>query len=163
MAAALSEHEGGQELRLTVYTDYSIRVLMYLCEHGEGLATIKDISIHYGISNNHLLKIVHQLGLLGYVYTVRGKNGGIRLGRPADEINIGMVVRQCEQNFNLVQCFEAGEPMCRNACSCTLKTALEKASDAFQAVLNSYTLADLAAPASAAGARPFGLWPSCPP
>jgi Rrf2 family transcriptional regulator, nitric oxide-sensitive transcriptional repressor len=136
-------------MRLTTYTDYSLRVLIYLGIQRDELVTIKQISDHYGISNNHLLKVVHQLGLLGFVETVRGRNGGLRLARPASEIVIGDVVRKMEQDMALVQCFDTAEAShCRILPACVLKGALAKALQAFLDVLDQYTLADLVVPQS---------------
>jgi Rrf2 family nitric oxide-sensitive transcriptional repressor len=138
-------------MRLTTYTDYSLRVLIYLGVQSEKLVTIKQISEHYGISNNHLLKVVHQLGLLGFIETVRGRNGGLRLARPASQIVIGDVVRKMEQDMALVQCFapegcvDSGSD-CRIINACVLKGALAKALQAFLDVLDQYTLAELVAP-----------------
>jgi Rrf2 family nitric oxide-sensitive transcriptional repressor len=137
-------------MRLTTYTDYSLRVLIYLGVQSEKLVTIKQISEHYGISNNHLLKVVHQLGLLGFIETVRGRNGGLRLARPASQIVIGDVVRKMEQDMALVECFAEGriDPHsdCRIMDACVLKGALTKALQAFLDVLDQYTLAELVAP-----------------
>src|SRR3546814_353363 len=95
-------------MRLTLYTDYSLRVLMYLGLNRDGLATITEVAERYGISRNHLMKIVHQLGLLGYIETVRGKGGGIRFARSPGEINLGEVIRRTEEDMALVQCFDSG-------------------------------------------------------
>jgi Rrf2 family nitric oxide-sensitive transcriptional repressor len=138
-------------MRLTTYTDYSLRVLIYLGVQSEKLVTIKQISEHYGISNNHLLKVVHQLGLLGFIETVRGRNGGLRLARPASQIVIGDVVRKMEQDMALVHCFATEGRIdpgsdCRIMGACVLKGALAKALQAFLDVLDQYTLAELVAP-----------------
>jgi Rrf2 family nitric oxide-sensitive transcriptional repressor len=130
-------------MRLTLYTDYSLRVLMYLGLKRDGLATIAEVSESYGISRNHLMKIVHQLGLLGYVETVRGKGGGIRLARPAGAINLGEVVRRMEEDLALVQCFDPVAAKCRIESACVLRSVLGEALGAFLAVLDRYTLADL--------------------
>jgi Rrf2 family nitric oxide-sensitive transcriptional repressor len=138
-------------MRLTTYTDYSLRVLIYLGVQSGKLVTIKQISEHYGISNNHLLKVVHQLGLLGFIETVRGRNGGLRLARPASQIVIGDVVRKMEQDMVLVECFAVEGRIdphsdCRIMDACVLKGALTKALQAFLDVLDQYTLAELVAP-----------------
>jgi Rrf2 family nitric oxide-sensitive transcriptional repressor len=138
-------------MRLTTYTDYSLRVLIYLGVQSGKLVTIKQISEHYGISNNHLLKVVHQLGLLGFIETVRGRNGGLRLARPASQIVIGDVVRKMEQDMALVECFAVEGRIdpnsdCRIMDACVLKGALTKALQAFLDVLDQYTLAELVAP-----------------
>jgi Rrf2 family transcriptional regulator, nitric oxide-sensitive transcriptional repressor len=138
-------------MRLTTYTDYSLRVLIYLGVQSGKLVTIKQISEHYGISNNHLLKVVHQLGLLGFIETVRGRNGGLRLARPASQIVIGDVVRKMEQDMALVDCFVVDGRIdpgsdCRIMDACVLKSALAKALQAFLDVLDQYTLAELVAP-----------------
>lgn len=130
-------------MRLTLYTDYSLRVLMYLGLKRDGLATIAEVSESYGISRNHLMKIVHQLGLLGYVETVRGKGGGIRLARSPGAINLGEVVRRMEEDLALVQCFDPAATKCRIESACVLRGVLGEALGAFLAVLDRYTLADL--------------------
>lgn len=130
-------------MKLTQYTDYSLRVLMYLGFKNDA-ATISEISERYDISRNHVVKVVHQLGVLGYLQTVRGKGGGLRLARSPDQINVGAVVRDVE-NLELVECL--GE---NNTCvlspPCVMRTALKDALEAFMAVLDSYTLADLVNP-----------------
>src|ERR1700743_3445020 len=92
-------------MRLTSYTDFSLRVLMYLALHPDRRPTIAEIAGRYGISRTHLMKVVHQLGLKGYVETVRGKGGGLRLARPMTEITVGEVVRRMEPDMALVACF----------------------------------------------------------
>jgi Rrf2 family transcriptional regulator, nitric oxide-sensitive transcriptional repressor len=132
-------------MRLTTYTDYTLRTLIYLALHPGRLATIATIAESYGISENHLMKVAHQLGLAGYVETVRGKNGGLRLAKSPEDINVGEVVGRMEPDMELVACFgESG--MCIIQPSCVLKGALAEALDAFTAVLDRYTLADLIAP-----------------
>jgi Rrf2 family nitric oxide-sensitive transcriptional repressor len=129
-------------MRLTSYTDYSLRTMMYLAVKPERLATIADISTAYGISDNHLMKIVHQLGQAGFVDTVRGRRGGLRLARPADQINLGAIVRTMEPDMEIAPCF-VPENSCVIAPCCGLQHVLREALDAFLAVLDRYTLADL--------------------
>lgn len=132
-------------MRLTVYTDYSLRLLMYLAIRPDGLATIPEVSTAYGISSNHLMKVVHQLGQAGYIETVRGRSGGIRLGRSAESINLGDVVRFAEPDMDIVPCFREEDGQCPLRNACRLKSALNRARLAFMAVLDEYTLADLTA------------------
>ena len=129
-------------MQLTRYTDYSLRVLIYLAVHQEELATIDGIAKAYGISNAHLMKIVHQLGLAGYVETVRGRGGGLRLAQPPEKIRIGEVVRHTEA-MPLVECFDSKTSHCRIEPVCDLRAALKDALGAFLRTLDGYTLADL--------------------
>ena len=92
-------------MRLTDYTDYSLRTLMYLGLNRNGLVTIQEIADTYGISKNHLMKVVHQLGVAGMVDTVRGRNGGLRLKKEPEDINLGQVVRGTEPDLTMVECF----------------------------------------------------------
>lgn len=135
-------------MQLTRYTDYSLRVLMYLAVRPGRLATITEISEAYAISRNHLVKVVHQLGGLGYIRTRRGKQGGIELGRPPREINIGAVVRDVEKTLDIVNC---EDPSCPILPVCNLKTAFLNARNAFLGALDQYTLEDLT------GSREFEL------
>jgi len=129
-------------MQLTLYTDYSLRVLLYLALQEEG-ATISEISERYNISRNHLVKIVHNLGRLGFIDTVRGRGGGMRLAKPPKDIVLGQVVAQVEPHFHLVECFDRDQNTCVIAPSCKLKHVLFEAHRAFMAVLEQYTLADL--------------------
>ncbi|KZE37029.1 Rrf2 family transcriptional regulator [Bhargavaea cecembensis] len=130
-------------MRMTMYTDYALRVLMYLGAKKDGeLSTIQGISDAYGISKNHLMKVTHQLGQLGYVETVRGRGGGVRLAVPPDDINIGTVVRQTEDDFNIVECFSTTANQCVLSPVCGLRGALNQALLAYLAVLDRHTLAD---------------------
>jgi len=133
-------------LRLTAYTDYSLRVLIYLALKGDTLATISEIAKSYAISENHLMKVVHQLGVAGYVETVRGRGGGLRLAKPSASIRLGEVIRRTEPDMAIVSCFKPVNEPCAIRPSCVLKTALEEARDAFVGVLDGYTLQDLIAP-----------------
>jgi Rrf2 family nitric oxide-sensitive transcriptional repressor len=130
-------------VRLTIYTDYALRLLMYLAVKEDGLATIAEIAASYDISRNHLMKVAHQLGLAGYVETVRGRSGGLRLAKPADEIGLGEVVRYTEQDMALVPCFDPAAPNCTITPCCGLRSALGRASAAFLGVLDEYSLGDL--------------------
>lgn len=131
-------------MRFTRHTDYALRVLMFLGLKPEGeLATIKEISDRYGISENHLMKVVHRLGQNALIDTVRGRQGGIRLARPPVEIVIGDVVRRCEDDMRLVECFDPATNSCRIAGCCVLPMVLDEALGAFLAVLDRFTLADL--------------------
>jgi len=133
-------------LRLTVYTDYALRLLMFLAVKQDGLATIAEVAESYGVSKNHMMKVAHQLGVAGYVETVRGRSGGLRLAKPAASINLGDVVRRTEQDMALVPCFEPGDASCTISPCCTLRHALAEAADAFMGVLDGYSLSDLVKP-----------------
>jgi Rrf2 family nitric oxide-sensitive transcriptional repressor len=125
-------------MRLTRYTDYAMRVLLHLAARDDGLSSIGEIAALYKISQNHLMKVVQDLGKAGFVRTVRGRGGGIALARPADQIVVGQVVRQTEEGFQLVDCTN-----CVIAPACTLPRVLNEATAAFIAVLDKYTLEDL--------------------
>lgn len=128
-------------MRLTSYTDYALRTLMYLAMHRDRLVTIQEIADEHVIAKNHLTKVVHQLGTMGVVETIRGRNGGLRLGSEPDEINIGDVVRNTEADFDIAACFEkTGEAHCIYSAACALKGVLARATDAFLDVLDGVTL-----------------------
>jgi Rrf2 family nitric oxide-sensitive transcriptional repressor len=133
-------------MRLTVYSDYALRVLMYLAVKQDGLATIAEIAESYDISENHLMKVAHQLGVAGYVETVRGRGGGLRLAKPVETIGLADVVRYTEPDLAIVSCFKPVDAPCAIRPCCVLRRALEKARDAFMAVLEEYTLGDLVKP-----------------
>lgn len=128
-------------MRLTNFTDYSLRVLIYLGLHGPGLVLIADIARAYQVKQNHLTKVVNKLARLGYIETVRGRRGGLRLCKAPLEINLRDVVVQTEDNFNLVECFASD--VCKLTGKCALARATQEALAAFLAVLARYTLADL--------------------
>ena len=130
-------------MQLTLYTDYSLRVLLYLGLNPKRMATITDIAGSYGISRNHLVKVVHNLALQGFINTTRGRGGGITLARPPAEINVGDVVRHTEMNFHLVECFDKERNTCPITAACFLKRALYEAQQAFITVLDRYTLAEV--------------------
>ena len=120
-------------MRLTRYTDYALRTLIYLGLHEPQQSSIAEIARAYGISENHLTKVVHQLGRLGLVRTSRGRGGGLRLGKPPAEIVVGAVVRQTEDDLALVECFASGA--CAITAPCRLRRVLGEALAAFFAVL----------------------------
>lgn len=130
-------------MRLTNYTDYSLRVLIYIgAKDREELSNIKEIADVYCISKNHLMKVIHQLGKNGYIETIRGRNGGFRLARPASKIVIGEVVRNMEEDFYLVECLHE-DSHCIISPACKLRHILHQALQAYLHVLDQYTLADL--------------------
>jgi Rrf2 family nitric oxide-sensitive transcriptional repressor len=130
-------------MRLTSYTDYALRSLIFLGLNRDRLVTIQDIADLHGISKNHLMKVIHQLGVSGMVETVRGRNGGLRLGREPADINIGEVVRHTETDFYMAECFDPGNVGCAYSASCTLKGVLHAATAAYLKVLDGVTLADM--------------------
>jgi Rrf2 family transcriptional regulator, nitric oxide-sensitive transcriptional repressor len=137
-------------MRLTDYTDYSLRVMLYLAVRQEGLTTIQEISDAYGISKNHLMKVVQRLGELGWVDTVRGRNGGLRLDPRSSSLTIGEVVRKTENDFSIVGCFgneTEGHQHCVIQSHCRLKSVLAAARDAFLTELDHHTVGELASPA----------------
>jgi len=125
-------------MRLTRYTDYAMRVLLYLGARQDRLCSIAEIAQAYGISQNHLMKVVSDLVSAGYLVSVRGRFGGVRLARPPDQINVGAVVRHTEDGFDLVDCGS-----CIIAPACGLTGALHQALAAFMKVLDGYTLEGL--------------------
>lgn len=131
-------------MRLTQQTSYSIRVLLYCSANNTGISRIRDIASTYGISELHLFKIMHVLVEAGFIETIRGRNGGIRLARPASEISIGAVVRATESNFFLTDCFDTANRDCPLVDACGVNRVLAEALRAFFAVLDSYTIADVA-------------------
>ena len=132
-------------MQLTLYTDYSLRVLIYLGTHQDKQATITEVAQSYKISRNHLVKVVNNLANLGYIYTVRGRGGGMLLAHKPEQINIGEVVSRTEPNFHLVECFDAPNNTCPIASCCALIEGLGRAQQAFLDVLNAVTLADVVA------------------
>ncbi|MCT6856326.1 MULTISPECIES: Rrf2 family transcriptional regulator [Bombella] len=135
-------------MRLTLYTDYAFRVLIYLETQKDRLVSIGEIARVYGVSENHLVKVVHRLGQHGFIKTLRGRKGGLRLGRDAAEIYLGDVVRCTEDDLALVSCMRKDEAAagCILVGGCRLKQTLLKARFAFMDVLDSVTLADVTAP-----------------
>lgn len=134
-------------MKLTHYSDYSLRVLIYLAIENNRLVTISEIAKSYDISRNHVVKVVHHLGKLGYLETQRGKNGGMRLARDSLDVNVGELVRKTEASLQIVECF-GDDDACVLSPVCVLKNALNDALTAFLNVLDSYTLADLVKPDS---------------
>jgi Rrf2 family nitric oxide-sensitive transcriptional repressor len=133
----------GQPMQLTLYTDYSLRVLIFLRLHDDRKVTISEIADAYGISKNHLMKVVQQLANEGFVDSSRGRGGGLTLARPPAEINLADVVRCMEPSMALVECFDAARNTCPIAPACDLQHILAKAQQAFMATLDEYTLADI--------------------
>jgi Rrf2 family nitric oxide-sensitive transcriptional repressor len=130
-------------MRLTSFTDYSLRTLLYLAANRDRLVTIQDIADLHVISKNHLMKVVYQLGLSGLVETVRGRNGGLRLGKEPKDINIGALVRSTETDFFMAECFDRATDTCPLTPNCKLKHTLNDATQAFLNVLDQQTLADM--------------------
>lgn len=130
-------------MQLTQYTDYSLRVLLFLGLHPDRRCTITEISNAYEINRNHLVKVVHNLSSSGWITTIRGKSGGMVLSFAPEQINIGAVVRHTEPHMNLLECFDPEENTCVISPACALKHALYKARKAFMDVLDGYSLDDV--------------------
>ena len=133
-------------MQLTRFTDYALRTLIYVGVRSPELCPIKDVAKSFCIRQSHLTKIVHELGRMGYLETVRGRGGGVRLGMDPSEINIGEVIRRTEPNFFLVECFGPQPGVCCIKPACILGPVLEEAIEQFFSVLDRHTLEDLLAP-----------------
>ncbi len=144
MAVFFVNNDFDAYMRLTLYTDYSLRVLLYLAYNKDKVVTISELANFYKISRNHLVKVVHELGLNGYILTSRGKHGGIKLARSPEEIVIGDVVRTTEPDFDLLECFNVNSDQCVITNVCNLKSVLFNAKTNFLGELDKYTLADVA-------------------
>lgn len=146
-------------MRLTTYTDYALRTLMYLALNRESLITIQDIADTHGIAKNHLTKVVNHLSALGIIESIRGRNGGLRLGREPADITIGEVVRNTESDFFIAECFNPESQHCLYSSACNLKGVLGKATNAFLDVLDNVTLETILKSGrtrpSSSGARPL--------
>jgi Rrf2 family nitric oxide-sensitive transcriptional repressor len=138
-------------MRLAEYTDYSLRVLMYCAARPQLRVTIRDLAEHHGVSRNHLMKIVTDLGRQGLLETTRGRGGGLRLLKNPRKIPVGDVVRACETDFRLVECFDPATNRCTLTPSCRLKGLFSTALLAYFKELDSVTLADLVEPTPASG------------
>ena len=134
-------------MHITRYTDYSIRVLIYLAVQGDRLTTIQEIADSYEISKNHLMKVVHQLNKKGYIETIRGKKGGMRLHMAPADINMGILLRETEQDLSIVECFSS-KNACRITPVCGLKSIFAEALGAFLATLDNYSSCRLPEPAA---------------
>ncbi len=130
-------------MKLTTFSDYTLRVLMYLALSRERLATIPEIAAAYDISENHLMKVVHQLARAGVIESVRGKGGGVRLAREPGDIRLGQIVRASEGGAPIVECLSDEAATCRIAPACRLAAVLSRGFEALYATLDEYTLADL--------------------
>jgi Rrf2 family transcriptional regulator, nitric oxide-sensitive transcriptional repressor len=133
----------GGAMQLTLFADYSLRTLMYLATHEDRLCTSREISDRYGISKNHVVKIVHKLSQLGYIKSVKGKGGGIGLLKKPSQINLRSLITALETNLTLVECFDAERNTCKITAECKLKKILRDALKAFLDTLGEYTLDDL--------------------
>ena len=134
-------------MRLTFSIDYALRLLMLVGLETEHLVTIEEVADRFGISKNHLMKVAYQLGQAGYLETVRGRNGGLRLGKAPSQIVVGKVVRRMEPDFAVVEC-QNPTGYCRITPSCVLRSAMREAVQAFLGKLDQYTLEDLLRPKS---------------
>jgi len=131
-------------MQLTLFSDYSLRILLYLTAHRGRRVALREISGSYGISQHHLVKVVQRLIEEGWVESVRGRGGGLSLARQPHEINVAAVVRVTEPNLNLVECFDSRTNTCPIDAACGLKKVLMRAQDAFFTELEQYSLADFA-------------------
>jgi Rrf2 family nitric oxide-sensitive transcriptional repressor len=129
-------------MQLTQFSDYSLRLALYLAAHPRRTVSLQEISRAYGISHHHLVKVTQRLVEHGVVASIRGRRGGLRLAQPPGEINVGRLLRVTEPHFYLVECFDREHNTCPIDGACGLKKALLEAQTAFFGVLDRYTLAD---------------------
>src|SRR5690242_13114774 len=129
-------------MRLSTYSDYALRVLMHTALRAPERVTVDEVAETFGISRNHLVKVVHELGLNGYLLTRRGIGGGFTLAREPKEIRLGEIVRLSD-GATLIDCKDRQESLCCLSPACRLKHVLDEALEACFAVLDRYTLADL--------------------
>ena len=129
-------------MQLTIFTDYGLRCLMFLSANRGRLCSVREIAVYYGISYNHLVKVVHRLAQIGYVESVKGRGGGIRLAPGADAVRLGDLVRALEPGMDIVECFNRDTNTCRITGACRLKHILHDATQAFLDTLNRHTLAE---------------------
>ncbi|MDX8390581.1 MAG: Rrf2 family transcriptional regulator, partial [Mariprofundaceae bacterium] len=122
-------------MQLTTYTDYSLRALLYIAKYPDRLVTVSEITNYYGVSRNHMVKVVHNLGRHGYIQTVRGKYGGLRLAKETEKINVADVVNLTEPHMNIQECFSRETNTCPLIDNCKLMTTLYQARRAFMEVL----------------------------
>lgn len=141
-------------MRLSDYTDYTLRVLMYCATHRQRLVTIRELAEHHGLSKNHLMKVVNDLARQGLIETARGRGGGLRLLKEPGAIRIGDVVRASETDFRLVECFDAGTNACTLTPNCRLKHLFGAALKGYFLALDGATLADLTSSPASAESRP---------
>lgn len=130
-------------MQLTLHSDYSFRILIYLANKKSELVTIDEISLAYNISRHHIAQIVYKLGEFGFIETMRGKGGGIRLALMPEEVNLGEVLKKMESNFNVVECFDKKENACKINNVCKLKPLFYEATKLFLSVFENKTLADI--------------------
>jgi Rrf2 family nitric oxide-sensitive transcriptional repressor len=139
-------------VHLTQFSDYSLRLALYLACHPNRVVSVDEVSRAYGISRHHLVKVVQTLTDLGVVEAQRGRGGGMRLAMPPSAINVGWLIRKTEPHLNLVECFDPATNMCPIAPACGLKGALQRAQQAFLKVLDEYNLDDFRAQRAAVAA-----------
>ncbi len=132
-------------MRLTMFTDYSLRTLMYLSQHQDRVCTAREVAERYNISLNHIVKVVHKLSQLGFINSMKGKNGGITLNRPPEEINLWDLVKKLEPDFTIVECFDSNSNTCRIVSACGLRTIFQDAMQSFASTLAKRSLADAVA------------------
>lgn len=130
-------------MQLSLHADYACRVLIYLAVSNVPRSSIEEIANSFRISQNHLVKVVHRLGQLGFIETTRGRNGGICLAMAPGKISMGEVIRQMEPHFEVVECFNPSSNACPIVSVCGLQPALMRARDAFLGTLDAVTLADV--------------------
>ncbi|WP_426043448.1 Rrf2 family transcriptional regulator [Caulobacter sp. DWR3-1-2] len=142
-------------MQLTVFTDFGLRSLMFLASRPQSQSSVREIAEHYGISRNHLVKVVHRLAQLGYITSSKGRGGGIRLAHDPVLLRIGDIVQKLEPHMQVVECFDAVSNTCKITATCELKHILHEGREAFVGALNKYTLAD-----ASKGRQPFLFEPS---